>query len=83
MIVDGIVRLVRALFLLSLGLVVLSQPAMAAKPRHAVAPFLVVGPQATPAGTPADGAQYGLFTCQVVGLNPLRTCYDPYQMRHA
>jgi subtilase family serine protease len=44
-------------------------------------PFLKVGPQAIPSDT--AGPNYGLFTCQVVGLNPTRTCYDPYQMRHA
>ena len=43
--------------------------------------FLKVGPQAIPSDT--AGPNYGLFTCQVVGLNPTRTCYDPYQMRHA
>ena len=26
---------------------------------------------------------YGLFGCQVTGLNSSATCYDPYQMRHA
>lgn len=29
------------------------------------------------------GPNYGLFTCQLVGLSPDVTCYDPYQMRHA
>ncbi len=85
MTVDTILGLVRTLFLWSLCLVGLSQPAMAAHPRHSVAPFLVAGPQATPSGTMAGsvGAQYGLFTCQVTGLNPGTTCYDPYQMRAA
>ncbi len=44
-------------------------------------PFLVVGPQASDASI--VGTSYGLFTCQVVGLHPSSTCYDPYQMRHA
>jgi subtilase family serine protease len=42
---------------------------------------LQVGPQATLSDT--LGENYGLFTCQVVGLNPGTTCYDPYQIRHA
>ena len=46
-----------------------------------VSPFLKVGPQATLAGAP--GPNYGLFTCQLVGLSPAVTCYDPYQVRHA
>ena len=46
-----------------------------------VAPLLQVGPQAIQAGV--VGANYGLFTCQIVGLSPNATCYDPYQMRHA
>ncbi len=47
-------------------------------------PLLVKGPQAEPAVvTDAAGPDYGLFTCQIVGLNPNTTCYDPYQMRHA
>jgi subtilase family serine protease len=29
------------------------------------------------------GPSYGLFTCQIVGLGPGPTCYDPYQIRHA
>ena len=44
-------------------------------------PLLKVGPQANPASAP--GASYGLFTCQIVGLDPAETCYDPYQIRHA
>ena len=40
-----------------------------------------VNPLISPAGT-FDPA-FGLFTCQVVGLSPGRTCYDPYQMRTA
>jgi subtilase family serine protease len=82
---DRILRFVWASFLWSLSLVVLSQPALAAKPHRAMSPFLVIGPEATPAETPAGvaGPQYGLFTCQVIGLSPSTTCYDPYQMRHA
>ena len=44
-------------------------------------PLIKVGPQASPSNTASPG--YGLFTCQVVGLSPGATCYDPYQMRHA
>jgi subtilase family serine protease len=44
-------------------------------------PLLTMGPQAIPVAV--AGPNYGLFTCQVVGLNPTHTCYDPYQMRHA
>src|SRR6266568_5519282 len=43
--------------------------------------FKVVGPEAISADV--VGPSYGLFSCQVVGLSPSRTCYDPYQMRHA
>ena len=49
--------------------------------RRVASPFLKAGPQAIPAV--ATGPSYGLFTCQVIGLNPGVTCYDPYQMRHA
>ena len=49
--------------------------------RGVASPFLKAGPQAIPAV--ATGPTYGLFTCQVVGLSPNATCYDPYQMRHA
>jgi subtilase family serine protease len=78
-------RAIRAPFLLSLGLAVLSQPATAGAPHGTVSPLLIVGPQATLALTPAgvSAPQYGLFTCQLVGLSPGVTCYDPYQMRHA
>ncbi len=44
-------------------------------------PLLKVGPQAIPAAI--AGPNYGLFGCQVVGLNSSATCYDPYQIRHA
>ncbi len=46
-----------------------------------VSPFLKVGPQASP--SEMVGPNYGLFTCQIDNLSPTRTCYDPYQMRHA
>ena len=49
--------------------------------RSVVSPFVQVGPQAESAAV--VGTNYGLFTCQVVGLNPGSTCYDPYQIRHA
>lgn len=52
----------------------------AARVSSFASPFVKVGPQAISAA--AVGANYGLFTCQVVGLNPGTTCYDPYQMRH-
>jgi len=47
----------------------------------AASPLLQVGPQAVAAA--AAGPNYGLFKCQVVGLSPGTTCYDPYQIRHA
>ena len=40
-----------------------------------------VGPQANAGGVMAPN--YGLFTCQLVGLSSGVTCYDPYQIRHA
>jgi subtilase family serine protease len=46
-----------------------------------MSPFLAIGPQAIPAA--ASGPAYGLFTCQVLGVSPGVTCYDPYQIRHA
>jgi subtilase family serine protease len=46
-----------------------------------VTPLLKVGPQALPAAI--AGPNYGLFGCQVTGLNASATCYDPYQIRHA
>jgi subtilase family serine protease len=81
--------------LLVVTLLVSAVPAVSAGPpqvRNAhgvVSPRLVRGPEAIPAGVTAGpnlgtaGPSYGLFTCQVVGLNPNTTCYDPYQMRHA
>ncbi len=46
-----------------------------------VSPLLKVGPQALPAAV--ANPNYGLFGCQVTGLNSSATCYDPYQIRHA
>ena len=66
-------------FALTIG--VAAAPASAAGVHSAASPFLRVGPQAVPAATAAPN--YGLFTCQVIGLSPGATCYDPYQMRHA
>ena len=54
--------------------------AQATKARSRALPFLVNGGQAIPS---AAGPNYGLFACQVVNVSPARTCYDPYQMRHA
>jgi subtilase family serine protease len=56
----------------------------AAKPGHvrsSASPALVLGPQAVPAATTSP--KYGLFTCQIVGLSPGATCYDPFQIRAA
>jgi subtilase family serine protease len=79
---DRTLRFVWASFLWSLSLVVLSQPAMAAGPRHTMSPLLRLGSQETPDTSPAgDSPQYHLFTCQR-GLS-LGACYDPYQMRRA
>jgi subtilase family serine protease len=49
--------------------------------RSVASPAFVLGPQAVPAAT--AGPTYGLFTCQIVGLSPGATCYDPYQIRSA
>ena len=77
-------RAVRALALSILGLVVLAPLALAATPGHTMRGFLLRGPQAIPSGDQSSttGPQYGLFTCQVVGLST-RDCIDPYQMRRA
>jgi subtilase family serine protease len=72
-------RKVIPVFAAALVLVILAAPASAAPPSSAAAPFVIVGPKATPA--PASGSSYGLFGCQV-GLS-VGQCYDPYQMRHA
>lgn len=81
MILDAMFRFVRGVCLCALGLFVVAQSALAAGAHRGMSPLLVVGPQAIPSA--AAGPQYGLFTCQVVGLSPGVTCYDPYQMRHA
>jgi subtilase family serine protease len=83
MILDRVLRFILASFLSTLGLVVLSQPAMAAGPRHSMSPLLRLGSQEALAPVPAGvvAPQYGLFGCQV-GLSTGQ-CYDPYQMRHA
>ena len=76
------IREVRSV-LAALALVASMAPAAGpvASAGSAAVPFLKVGPQAIPAAV--QGPNYGLFSCQVVGLNPAATCYDPYQMRHA
>jgi subtilase family serine protease len=83
MIPDRVLRSIWTLFLWTLGVVVLCQPAMAAKPYNAMSPFLRLGSQEIFAQVPAGvvAPQYGLFSCQV-GLS-VGQCYDPYQMRHA
>jgi len=58
----------------------MSLAGMANAETHA-SPLLKLGPQAVDSGV--VGANYGLFTCQVLGLDPGTTCYDPYQIRHA
>jgi subtilase family serine protease len=86
MILDRVLRFILASFLSTLSLVVLSQPAMAAGPRHSMSPFLRLSSQEILANIPAGvvAPQYGLFTCQVgLASIPGRQCYDPYQMRHA
>ncbi|HWZ71074.1 MAG TPA: S53 family peptidase [Casimicrobiaceae bacterium] len=83
MIFDRVLRFILASFLSTLGLAVLSQPAMAAGPRHTMSPFLRLASQEILANVPAGvvAPQYGLFGCQV-GLS-VGQCYDPFQMRHA
>ncbi len=80
----GFRRAVRALALSILGLVVVAHPAMAQKSGHTMKGFVLRGPQAVPSGAVSDtaGPQYGLFTCQIVGLRA-SNCIDPYEMRHA
>lgn len=62
----------------------LGQSAIAAGPKPSMKPFLRVGPaqmqMTSPGGTP--GPNYGLFTCQIVGLRA-SNCLDPYEMRKA
>ncbi len=79
---DRVLRWLVISLLSAVGLVLVSQPAFAAKVRHGKAPFLVMGPRATPLSN-GVAPNFGLFTCQIVGLSPGVTCYDPYQMRTA
>jgi subtilase family serine protease len=67
-----------ASFFCTLGVVVVSQPAMAGQPLSQR-----LGTQEALAGASSGtvGPQYGLFSCQV-GLS-VGACYDPYQMRRA
>lgn len=77
-------RAVSVLALSVMGLGVLAHPALAAEPGRKMQRFLTRGPQAVPSGdqTPTEGAQYGLFACQVAGVSAAN-CLDPYEMRHA
>lgn len=79
MIWDRIYRFALTSCLCVLGLVI-AQSTLAAG-THRVSPRLVAGPQAILSA--ASAPQFSLFTCQIVGLSPGTTCYDPYQMRHA
>jgi subtilase family serine protease len=83
MIPDRVLRFIWTLFLSTLGIFVLCQPATAAKARHTMSPLLRLGSQETFAPAPGGvvAPQYGLFGCQV-GFS-VGQCYDPYQMRHA
>jgi len=78
---------VGALTLLAIATVAILLPSTSqTKQTSATSPFVKLGPQAVLSGAvnaSAVGANYGLFTCQVLGLSPSVTCYDPYQMRHA
>src|SRR5260221_14207040 len=76
-------RAVRALALSIFGLVP-AQTGLAATPGHTMQRFLQRGPLAIPSGdqSSAAGPQYGLFTCQVLGLRA-SDCIDPYEMRRA
>lgn len=56
-------------------------PASTAHVPARVSPALVVGPKAV--ATATAGPKYGLFTCQLAGVNVGATCYDPYQIRAA
>jgi subtilase family serine protease len=71
----------KAIAVLALMICLAPAPGNLARGRSSVSPFLKVGPQAVPASV--AGPNYGLFTCQVIGLSPSVTCYDPYQIRHA
>src|SRR5882757_673336 len=80
---NHLLRAVRALALSIVGLV-LAQTALAATPGHTMQRFLQLGPLAIPSGEQSStaGPQYGLFTCQLVGLRA-SDCIDPYEMRRA
>jgi len=80
---NHLLRAVRALALSIFGLV-LAQTALAATPGHTMQRFLQLGPLAIPSGEQSStaGPQYGLFTCQLVGLRA-SDCIDPYEMRRA
>jgi subtilase family serine protease len=74
-------RNVLSVFVTALIISLVPASGSAANVRSVVSPLLKLGPQAVPSG--AASPDYGLFTCQVVGLSPGTTCYDPYQIRHA
>jgi subtilase family serine protease len=80
---NHLLRAVRALALSIFGLL-LAQTALAATSGHTMQRFLQRGPLAIPSGDQSStaGPQYGLFTCQVIGLRA-SDCIDPYEMRHA
>lgn len=67
-----------------LGLLILAPSALAASPRHTMQRFLTRGEQAVPTEDQitTSGPQYGVFSCQVIGLTN-SNCLDPYEMRHA
>ena len=78
MILDRILRFIHCSCLCILGLVVVSQPAMAMGPLS----IRLATPETLAGLEPgASTPRYGLFKCQV-GLS-VGACYDPYQMRHA
>jgi subtilase family serine protease len=75
---------VTCLALVALTLILI--PNFANAPAHARSfrPMLSVGPQAEFADiNNAAGTNFGLFTCQIIGLSPNTTCYDPFQIRTA
>jgi subtilase family serine protease len=72
-----ILRFIWASLLCTLGVVVLSQPAMGAGPLSQ----RLATPETLSTTAPGVAPSYGLFRCQV-GLS-VGACYDPYQMRHA
>jgi subtilase family serine protease len=74
----------RVLFVCTASALLLALTPMAgsrARRRSPASPLVKLGPQAIP--TNAAGPNYSLFTCQLIGLSPDVTCYDPYQVRHA